>query len=126
MPEVTWHTMMLEHPRAHLIVGVVSEAGNIKLRKALLARLAKGLRLFGLYAFIRERDGTRIYCALSDSTDAEKLATFLGATSSGGPSHFPSRRTFTFNEATAIKIDQALSKRVLARRTLKHRTRLVI
>jgi hypothetical protein len=110
MPEVSWHTMMQEHPRAHLIVGVVSEGGDVKLRKALLARLAKALGLFGLYAFICGREGTHIHCALGDATDAAKLAQVLGATSSGGPSRSPSRRTFSFDDATVIRIDQALRK----------------
>ena len=118
--------MMQEHPRAHLIVGVVPEGGNVKLRKALLARLAKALGLSGLYAFICGREGTHIHCALGEATDAAKLAQVLGATSSGGPSNFPSRRTFGFDDATTFRIDRVLSKTVVGRGNLKPRTRLVI
>jgi hypothetical protein len=45
MSEVSWRTMMRDHPTGRLLVGVVNNGGSVKLRAALLGRLTRMLQL---------------------------------------------------------------------------------
>ena len=97
MPEISWLTMNRLNPAGHLVVGVVpteGEAGGLKMRAALLARVARALRLTGLYAIIDlpERSGNEIRCMLEKAADAERLAKAVGASEEASAHGVASRR----------------------------------
>jgi hypothetical protein len=110
MPEVSWAMVMREHPAAHLVVGdVPGEAarGLVRARVALLARLARALRL-----------------PIAAPTDAAKLAEAVGAMKTGRYPGWTSQRSFRFENAAADAIGVALARNGPAppRRTRKRRT----
>jgi hypothetical protein len=51
---------MRAHPGAHVMASVISDGASVKLRLAWLARLARILRLNGIYAFAEVPDATEI------------------------------------------------------------------
>jgi len=51
---------MRAHPGAHVMASVISDGASVKLRLAWLARLARILRLNGIYAFAEVQDATEI------------------------------------------------------------------
>jgi hypothetical protein len=127
MPEVSWLTMRRLNPGAHLVVGVVppdgrSEASGLKMRAALLSRLARALRLTGLYAIIdlRERSGNEIRCAFEKPVDAERLAEAVGASVE---TRYPGWASFLFDAAAVTSLETILrNKGSATRRRRKSRT----
>lgn len=112
MPEISWLTMNRLNPAGHLVVGVVpmeGEAGGLKIRAALLSRVARALRLTGLYAIIDlpERSGNEIHCMLENAGDAERLAKAVGASETAPPRGGASRRSFVFDDR-AMSVLQAI------------------
>lgn len=99
-------------PEAHLVVGVVppEEAGGLKLRAALLSRVATALRLSGLYAIIDlpERSGSEIRCMLEKSADAERLAKAVSASDAVPAPGCASTRRFVFDAASVSALQAVL------------------
>ena len=98
---------------AHLVTGLLpredAAAGLAGVRGILLGRLARTLRLSGVYAIaeIVERDGTHVQCALASASDAAELAEAVGANESAC-SRWASCRSFQFDHAAAKVIERAL------------------
>ena len=118
MPEVSWQTMVRDHPRGHLLVGVApldqdGSSGSLKLRCALLAKLAKALRLVGKYAItdIPARSGNEVHCWLESPADAAKLGAAVGAADAGPSVDWASRRSFLFDDSVV----DSISLRAVAR-----------
>jgi hypothetical protein len=108
--------MMSECPAAaHVVTGSLARedaaAGRAGTRGFLLGRLARTLRLSGMYAIaeIVERDGTHVQCALASASEAAKLAEAVGATDNGCCSRWGSRWSFQFDDSAAKAIERALS-----------------
>jgi hypothetical protein len=117
MPQVSWQTMMSECPAAaHVVTGLLpredAAAGRAGTRGFLLGRLARTLRLSGMYAIaeIVERDGTHVQCALASASEAAKLAEAVGATDNGCYSRWASGWSFQFDDSAAKAIERALSR----------------
>jgi len=113
MPEVSWLSRL--NPGAHLVVGVVpldgrSEASGLKMRAALRSRLARALRLTGLYAIIDlpERSGNEIRCAFEKPVDAEGLAEAVGASVETRYPRWASQRSFLFDAAVVTSLETTL------------------
>ncbi|MPZ36036.1 MAG: hypothetical protein GEV13_34625 [Rhodospirillales bacterium] len=112
------------------MVGVVppdgrSEASGLKMRAALLSRLARALRLTGLYAIIdlRERSGNEIRCAFEKPVDAERLAEAVGASVETRYPGWASQRSFLFDAAAVTSLETILrNKGSATRRRRKSRT----
>ena len=113
MPEVLWRTMMRQHPKAHLVVGVVTDRGNPKDCLAHLARLTRALRLTGMYAMaeVPERDGNHIHCVLEKRTDADRLGTAVDASPVDRYAGWASQRRFYFDRAATNAVDAMFQRR---------------
>ena len=135
MPEVSWRLLMREHPAPHLVAGIMpaaadepADAACHKLRLALLARLARSLRLHGLYALaaIPERSGNAIQCALARRDDAERLGAAVGAAATGDLPGFASQRSFRFDAAAAEAIARSLRQRGPGRTPIRNRSAAIL
>src|SRR5690349_4789347 len=115
MPEVSWSMLLRDQPAAHLVVGIMPPNGppQVRLRVALLARLATSLRLAGFYALndVRDGDGNLIQCALEHLEDARKVVDAVGANSLGPQEPWTSRFGFSFDEAKFEELRQKLRTR---------------
>jgi hypothetical protein len=115
MPEVPWTDLEESSSRAHLIVGVVpadAQAATpfeLDLRVALLSRLARHLKLRGIYAIAsREGIAREVHLVLQEAEDAATLAEALKAGESGEHPVYASRRTFRCDNPAAAAIEARL------------------
>ena len=129
MTEISWKALMRERSARHLVVGLVPEEGaptgvtSLKLRAALLARLARALRLAEFYAIIDlpARSGHEVRCALAREADAVKLAEAVGASPVPAEPEWASVRRFAFDAAAEAAMTATLQSRASIRRTRKKR-----
>jgi hypothetical protein len=128
MSEVSWHTMMRDHPGAHLLVGVVRDGGSAKLRAASLARMARALRLFGAYTIVdwRELDGSHVHAVFELESDAIRVSRTVHATKSARHPGWASRRIFAFDQSIADALDDVLRKRSAGRRPSRRRASAIL
>jgi hypothetical protein len=115
MPEISWLTMRRINPAAHLVVGVIpaaeeAEASGLKMRAALLSRVARALRLTGLYAIVDlpERSGNEIRCSFEKPADADRLAKAVGASDETRYPGWASQRSFLFDAAAVTSLQATL------------------
>lgn len=134
MTEISWKALMRERSARHLVTGVVPEdeaasgVTSLKLRAALLARLARALRLAEFYAIVDlpARSGHEIRCALAREADAVKLAEAVGAEAAPAEAEWASVRRFRFDAAAEAAITATLQSRASIRRTRKKRAANVL
>lgn len=134
MTEISWKALMREQSARHLVAGLVpaDEATggvtSLKLRAALLARLARALRLAEFYAIVDlpARSGHDIRCALAREADAVKLAEAVGAEPAPAEPQWASVRRFRFDAAAEAAITATLQSRASIRRTRKKRAANVL
>ena len=131
MPEVSWQTMMRDHPAGHLVVEIIASVtaqdavgSQRKPQLALLASLARSLRLRGMYALaaVPEREGTNVHVAFEHGSDATALAEAVGAAGIVRYPGWKTQRSFLFDDAATGRVEAALKVR-LGKRTQKSRTR---
>lgn len=133
MTEISWKALMRERSARHLVVGTVpveqaGGAASLKLRTALLARLARALRLAEFYAIVDlpARSGHEVRCALAREADAVKLADAVGAAPAGAEEEWASVRRFRFDASAEAAISAILQSRASIRRTRKKRAANVL
>ena len=134
MTEISWKALMRERSARHLLVGSVTDdeatggAASLKVRTALLARLARALRLAEFYAIVDlpARSGHEIRCALAREADAVKLADAVGAEAAPAEPDWASVRRFRFDAAAEAAITATLQSRASIRRTRKKRASNVL
>jgi hypothetical protein len=128
MPEVSWQMMMRDHPAAHLLVGIIRDGGSAKHRAALLARMARALRLLGTYAIVdlRELDGSHVHAVFELESDAIQVSRAVHATKGSSHPGWASQRAFPFDQAVADALDDVLRKRSAGRRTVKRRASAIL
>ena len=133
MTEISWKALMRDRAARHLVVGTVPieqvrSAASLKLRTALLARLARALRLAEFYAIVDlpARSGHEVRCALAREADAVKLAEAVGATPAGAEAEWASVRRFRFDAGAEAAISAILQSRAAIRRTRKKRAANVL
>ncbi len=134
MTEISWKALMRERSARHLVAGLVPAdeaaggAASLKLRAALLARLARALRLAEFYALVDlpARSGHEIRCALGREADAVKLADAVGAEPAAAEPGWASVRRFRFDAAAEAAITATLQSRASIRRTRKKRAANVL
>lgn len=127
MTEISWKSLMREKTARHLLVGSVPDAeegaGSLKLRAALLGRLARALRLAEFYAIVElaARSGHEVRCALSREADAVKLAEAVAAVPTANEAGWASVRRFRFDAGAEAAMTAKLQSRASIRRTRKKR-----
>lgn len=132
MTEISWKALMRERSARHLVVGIVADAetagaASLKLRAALLARLARALRLVDFYAIVDvpARSGNEVRCALNSEADAHRLAEAVAAEPAPPDDDWlgdwASVRRFRFDAAAEAAITATLQSRAAIRRTRKKR-----
>jgi hypothetical protein len=134
MTEISWKALMRDVAARHLVVGAVpsddaaGSPSSLKLRVALLARLARALRLGGFYSLtdLPERSGNEVRCALEREADAVRLGEAVSATTEEPIAGWASVRRFTFDAASETAINATLQSRAATRRTRKKRAANVL
>jgi class 3 adenylate cyclase len=118
MPRMDWEVFQRNHHRPHLLVVSLKAKGrnNLAVVRADFERLATKLEASGNYAF--KTEGTTIYAAFEDDSDAARFAAVLRPLQTTRESEWASKALASMDDAAYRRIT-ALLKR--GRRTAKRR-----
>ena len=127
MTQCTW-TQVVDDPAARHLVAVRLEPKAADEPAVLIAALIEGLSPAGDFSLITrcEEEGAVMLCAFSHPTDAEALASAVGAEDTDAYCEWASHRCFTLDRPTAQAIADAIEVSGLARHAPTHRDMAVM
>ena len=109
MSRLDWTTFLANHPKAHLLAGLVPDPNPTVLKR--LRRLMQALidseAPAGDYAtaIVRRRDITEIQCGFAERADAERVGARLRAKSVPPSDEWLSEQSLRLDERTEVALD---------------------